>query len=134
MVAAVITPHGIDSLLFPFRLMSMKNLYSIQEWKPIDLSHLTGMTVSVLVALYVGLTGMVRLPRFRVLLVTGLIFVTLQHVRNAQVFGVMAPLLIASGSGATRAVMRSERVLAGDRRAGRHHFLVFADRISVGAN
>ena len=31
------------------------------------------------------------------LLITGLIFVTLQHVRNAQVFGVMAPLMIAMG-------------------------------------
>ena len=112
-VAAVITPHGIDGLLFPFRLMSMKNLYSIQEWRPIDLSHLTGMTGSILVALYLGLTGMVRLPRFRVLLVTGLVFVTLQHVRNAQVFGVMAPLLIANGLGPTRPAMTPEWVLGG---------------------
>jgi hypothetical protein len=112
-VAAVITPHGIDGLLFPFRLMSMKNLYSIQEWKPIDLSHLTGMTVSILVALYVGLTGMVRLPRFRVLLLTGLIFATLQHVRNAQVFAVMAPLLLANAFGPSRPVMAPERVLGG---------------------
>jgi hypothetical protein len=112
-VAAVITPHGIDTLLFPFRLMSMKNLYSIQEWKPIDLSHLTGMTVSILVALYIGLTGMVRLPRFRVLLVTGLIFLTFQHVRNAQVFGVMAPLLIANGFGPTRPLMTAEWVMGG---------------------
>jgi hypothetical protein len=111
--AAIITPHGIDSLLFPFRLMSMKSLYSIQEWKPIDLSHLSGMTVTVLVALYVGLTGAVRLPRFRVLLVTGLIFATMQHVRNAQVFAVMAPLLIANALGPARPVMGREWMLGG---------------------
>jgi hypothetical protein len=112
-VAAVITPHGIDGLLFPFRLMSMKNLYAIQEWKPIDLSHLTGVTVSILVALYMGLTGRVQLPRFRVLLLTGLIFATMQHVRNAQVFGVMAPLLIADALGPTRPVATPEQVLGG---------------------
>ncbi|WP_158927232.1 hypothetical protein, partial [Acidisphaera sp. S103] len=111
--ATLITPHGIDGLLFPFRLMSMKSLYSIQEWKPIDLSHLTGMTVAILVALYVGLTGSIRLPRFRVLLVTGLIFSTMQHVRNAQVFAVMAPLLIANGLGPARPVVAREWMLGG---------------------
>jgi len=112
-VATVITPHGIDGLLFPFRLMSMKSLYSIQEWKPIDLSHLSGMTVAILVALYVGLTGSVRLPKFRVLLVTGLIFATLQHVRNAQVFAVVAPLLLANAIGPARPVMAWEWTLGG---------------------
>jgi hypothetical protein len=112
-VAAVITPHGIDGLLFPFRLMSMKTLYSIQEWKPIDLSHLSGMTVAILLALYMGLTGRLRLPRFRVLLLTGLIFATMQHVRNAQVFGVMAPLLIANALGPARPVMTAEWMAGG---------------------
>lgn len=93
--AAMITPLGTETLLFPFRLMSMKNLYQIQEWKPSDFSHLSGMTVSVLVALYVGLSGMVRLPKFRVLLLAGLVFATMQHVRNAQLFGILAPLLLA---------------------------------------
>jgi hypothetical protein len=110
-VATVITPHGVDGLLFPFRLMSMKSLYSIQEWKPIDLSQLSGMTVAILVALYVGMTGAVRLPRFRVLLVTGLIFATLQHVRNAQVFAVVAPLLLADALGPARPVMAREWTL-----------------------
>jgi hypothetical protein len=112
-VATVITPHGVDGLLFPFRLMSMKSLYSIQEWKPIDLSQLSGMTVAILVALYMGMTGAVRLPRFRVLLVTGLIFATLQHVRNAQVFAVVAPLLLANALGPARPVMAREWMLGG---------------------
>jgi hypothetical protein len=60
---------------------------------------LSGMTVSILVGLYLGLTGSLRLPGFRVLLVTGLVFATMQHVRNAQLFGVIAPLLIANSFG-----------------------------------
>jgi fumarate reductase subunit D len=112
-VAAVFTPHGVDGLLFPFRLMAMENLYSIQEWKPMDLGHLTGVTVTILVGLYLGLTGSLRLPRFRVLLVAGLLFTTMQHVRNAQVFGVMVPLLIADGFGPSRAVVTSEWVFGG---------------------
>jgi hypothetical protein len=57
------------------------------------------MALSILLALYLGLTGTLRLPKFRVLLVTGLIFVTMQHVRNAQLFGIIAPLLIADSLG-----------------------------------
>ncbi|HBK06079.1 MAG TPA: hypothetical protein DDZ81_09460 [Acetobacteraceae bacterium] len=98
-VAAAITPMGIDTLLFPFRLMSMQNLYQIQEWKPTDFSQLSGVTVSILVALYLGLTGTLRLPRFRVLLVAGLVFSTMQHVRNVQLFGILVPLLIADSLG-----------------------------------
>lgn len=98
-IAAAITPMGIKTLLFPFRLMSMRNLYQIQEWKPTDFSHMSGITVAVLVALYIGLTGGVRLPRFRVLLVTGLVFSTMQHVRNVQLFGIIVPLLIVDSLG-----------------------------------
>jgi len=98
-LAAVVTPQGINTLLFPFRLLAMKNVYQIMEWKPSDFSHLSGVTVSILVALYMGLSGSLRLPKFRVLLVTGLIFATMQHVRNAQLFGVIAPLLIVNSLG-----------------------------------
>jgi hypothetical protein len=98
-LAAVVTPMGIDTLLFPFRLMSMRNLYQIQEWKPSDFSQMNGVTVSILLALYLGLTGAMRLPKFRVLLVAGLLFSTMQHVRNAQLFGILVPLLIADAMG-----------------------------------
>ncbi len=97
--AAAITPMGIQTLLFPFRLMSMRNLYQILEWKPTDFSHLDGITVSILVALYLGLTGTLRLPKFRVLLMAGLVFSTMQHVRNVQLFGILVPLLIADPLG-----------------------------------
>ncbi len=97
--AAAVTPMGIGTLLFPFRLMSMRNLYQIMEWKPTDFSHLDGVTVSILVALYLGLTGTLRLPRFRVLLLAGLVFSTMQHVRNVQLFGILVPLLIADPLG-----------------------------------
>jgi hypothetical protein len=98
-IAALITPHGIGGLLFPFRLMAMRDLYQIQEWKPSDFSHLNGVALSILLGLYLGLSGIVRLPKFRVLLLTGLVFVTMQHARNAQLFGVIAPLLVAGALG-----------------------------------
>jgi hypothetical protein len=59
------------------------------------------------------MTGAVRLPRFRVLLVTGLVFATLQHVRNAQVFAVVAPLLLANALGPARPVAVLEWTLGG---------------------
>jgi hypothetical protein len=111
--AACVTPHGYDTLLFPFRLMSMQTLYKIQEWKPSDLGHLSGVTGSILVALYLGMTGRLQLPRYRVLLLVGLIFATMQHARYAQVYGVVAPLLIADALGPARSVVTPERLLSG---------------------
>ena len=110
-VAACANPRGIDGLLFPVRLMSMTHLDQIQEWQPSDLGHLGGMTVSILVAFYVGLTGSLRLPRFRVLLVAGLVFVTMQHMRYGQLTGVVAPLLIAQALGPAGPSVFPERML-----------------------
>jgi hypothetical protein len=112
-VAACANPRGIDGLLFPFRLMSMTHLYQIQEWQPSDLGHLSGLTVSILLGFYLGLTGSLRLPRFRVLLVAGLIFVTMQHMRTAQLYGVVAPLLIARALGPAGPTVFPERMLSG---------------------
>ncbi len=112
-LAAMIGPHGIDVLFFPFRLMAMHDLAFIQEWKPLNLGAIGGVSGSVLLALYLGLTGRFQLPRFRVLMVTALIFVTMQHVRYAQVFAVMAPLLIADSLRSARPAMRREWAIGG---------------------
>jgi hypothetical protein len=98
-LAAIITPRGIDTLLFPLQLMSLHNLYRIQEWKPADFSQLNGMSVSILVALYLGMIGTLRLPRFRVLLTVGLVYATMQHVRYEQLFGIIVPILLAGALG-----------------------------------
>jgi hypothetical protein len=58
------------------------------------------------------MTGRLQLPRFRVLLLVGLIFSTMQHARYEQLFGVMAPLLIANALGPVRAVATPERMLS----------------------
>jgi hypothetical protein len=112
-IAAALTPLGIDGLMFPFRLVWMRNLYQIQEWRPSDVSHLSGVTVSLLLALYLGLTGKLLLPRYRVLLLAGLLFVTLQHARNAMLFGVIGPLLIAGALGPSQSILSKERIISG---------------------
>jgi hypothetical protein len=111
-VASCLTPQGLDGLLFPFRLMSMKSLGDIQEWKPTDMSNLSGVTGSVLVALYIGLTGKLVLPKYRVLLLAVLLFATMQHVRNAQLFGIVAPLLIVTASGSVRPAKTPEWLIS----------------------
>jgi hypothetical protein len=98
-LAAIITPRGIDTLLFPFQLLSLHDLHQIQEWKPADYSQLNGMSVSILLALYLGMVGTLRLPRFRVLLTVGLVYATMQHVRYEQLFGIIVPILLAGALG-----------------------------------
>jgi hypothetical protein len=95
LAAATLTPHGVNGLLFPFELLSMHSLTRIQEWQPSDLAHLNGLSVAILIALYLGLTGQVRLPKLRVLMAVGLTFATIQHGRNGILFGVIGPILLA---------------------------------------
>jgi len=90
----------------------MKTLGDIQEWRPMDMGYLSGVTGSLLVALYLGLTGKLVLPKFRVLLLAGLLFSTMQHVRNAQLFGVIAPLLVANSLGPAPLTRTPERFLS----------------------
>jgi hypothetical protein len=42
-----------------------------------------------------------RLPCFRVVLLAGRLFITMQHSRNAQLSGVIGPLLIMGALGAS---------------------------------
>ena len=53
LVAAMITPQGVDGLLFPLRLLLMPGLASVGEWLPSNLAKLTPFTVTLLVMLFV---------------------------------------------------------------------------------
>jgi hypothetical protein len=98
-LAALITPDGLDGLLLPIRLLRMRDLGGIEEWQPTDFGQPGPLAAVILIALYFGLSGQVRLPRFRVLLLLGLIWSALQHTRNTQLVGIIGALLVAEGLG-----------------------------------
>jgi len=94
-LSAVITPFGIQTLLFPFKLSSMQGLGHIGEWQASDFSSLTPFALALLSALFVLGSGKVKVPPVRMLILLGLVWLTLTHVRHQMLLGVTAPILLS---------------------------------------
>ncbi len=99
-LAALLTPQGLNGLLFPLRLLTMPGLASIGEWKPADLTHLSPFLIALLAALFFLALGRIRVPPLRAALIAALTYLALSHMRHQMLFGTVAPLLAASAIGA----------------------------------
>jgi fumarate reductase subunit D len=93
--AALISPHFVQGLLFPFEMMGTTKLANVAEWQPIDFSQLQPLELAVLAALYFIVTRGVRIPPVRALIVLVLLHMAFQHQRHQIVFALAAPLLLA---------------------------------------
>jgi hypothetical protein len=95
--AALITPNGLNGLLFPFHLVNMTTLAYIGEWQGVNFSSPSArlMMVWLLLVLFAALSRGWRLPVIRVGMVLFLLMMALKHVRYMELLGVVSPLLLA---------------------------------------
>ena len=93
--AALLTPHGLAGLLFPFQLMGMDELGRIIEWRPPDFTIIQPLELVLVAGLYVALTRGARLPPVRLLMLLGLLHMSLHQTRHQMLVGVIVPLLVA---------------------------------------
>jgi hypothetical protein len=93
--SALLTPFGVQGLLFPFKLSAMQGLGHIGEWQPSDFSRVSPFAAALLASLFVFGSGNVKVPMFRLLLLIGLVWLALSHGRHQMLIGVAAPLLLA---------------------------------------
>lgn len=91
----LVTPHGLNGILFPFQIMSMTSLPHIDEWKSIDFSTLGAFELVLLITLYVGFSRGVKVSPLRLLFLLLLLHMTLQHRRQEMMLAVLAPLFLA---------------------------------------
>jgi hypothetical protein len=96
-LAAALTPQLVHGLIFPFQLLVMGSIRNIGEWAPADLSRLAPFPIALVCLTGVLLTGKLKLPFWRSLLLFGLCYLALTHMRHQMLFGVIAPMLIAPG-------------------------------------
>ncbi|HWA91227.1 MAG TPA: hypothetical protein VG889_14415 [Rhizomicrobium sp.] len=96
LIAALITPHFVDGLLFPFRLVQMSGLGHVGEWQPTSFATIEPFELVVLAGLYVLLSRRIALPVSRILIVLLLLHLALQHQRHQIVFAMTVPLLLAA--------------------------------------
>lgn len=96
LAASCCTPYGPETLLGAAKILNLGKLLSlIWEWRPADFSTFSFFEAALLgligVTFYRGLT--LSVPR--ILLLLGLIWMALTHVRNIEVFAFVAPLVLA---------------------------------------
>jgi hypothetical protein len=110
LLAACITPYGPGSLLVTGQVLSLgPALALIGEWKPADFSHVAALEVVIVLgggfALYRG----VKLPPVRIAILLGLLHMALSAERNAEILGLVAPLVLAAPLAAQFAEIRPPR-------------------------
>ena len=107
-LATLATPHGIDGLTFPLKVLDMKTLAVITEWQGPDFLKWppSSLEIALLAGLLVAFWRGVRLSAVRALILLGLLHMSLQHVRQEVLLGVVAPLILAEPLG--RALGRAE--------------------------
>ena len=95
-LAALISPNGIDLFTLPLHMLQMGFATSaISEWHAVDFTHFDAIEVWIGLAILGGFSLGVRLPWMRTLMVLLLLYLALTHVRNKELLGIVAPLLIA---------------------------------------
>jgi hypothetical protein len=95
-LAACVTPYGVESILMTQRILGLGEALSLLiEWRQQDFSQFSAFEFCLLggigFALYRGLT----LPPIRIVIVLGLLHMALVHTRNAELLALVAPLFIA---------------------------------------
>jgi hypothetical protein len=94
-IAALLTPHFVQGLLFPLQLMAMHGLGNVGEWQPTSFSGLAPFELVLLAGLYFLLSRGVKLPAMRIVIVLVLLHLALSHQRHQMVFAVAVPLVLA---------------------------------------
>jgi hypothetical protein len=97
-LAALLTPHGAQGFLFTWHVMANSSyaLDHIGEWASPNFHVFQPLEMWLLVGLALTLYQGLRLPLVRLVLVLGLLHLSLKHVRNIELLGLLGPLFVAS--------------------------------------
>ena len=97
LAASCLTPYGWNSLLAAQNILSLGEALSIiREWAPANFSSFGLFEACILGALALALVTGVTFPPVRILLLLGLLHIALTHVRNADVFALLTPMVLAA--------------------------------------
>jgi hypothetical protein len=98
--AALVTPNGMAGFFEPFRLMAMPALQaSFGEWLSPNFQTFQPLEIWLLGIIALGFSTTTRLPPSRLLLLLALCHMALNHVRHAELLGLVGPLVIAATFG-----------------------------------
>src|SRR5262249_30013142 len=88
--------NGIALYTLPLHLLKMSfATASISEWHSVDFAHFDPLLLWIGLAILGGFSLGLKLPWSRTMMVLLLLWLALTHVRNKELLGIIAPLLIA---------------------------------------
>lgn len=99
LAASLLTPHGIDGLMFPLEVSGMSSLPLIIEWQPTAFGKISGFEVILLATLFLLLSRGVRVPPVRLILLLGMLHLALAHIRHQALLGIVGTLILAAPAG-----------------------------------
>jgi hypothetical protein len=109
-LAGLMTPNGVDGLIFPLHISRMTYTLSvIGEWQPPEIGLLQPIVLWLAFMLFGALYFGFRLPATRIAMLFGLVYLALTSARYAELVGLLAPFLLAPSVGPQlRAAIRPE--------------------------
>lgn len=95
LLASLMTPHGLEGLIFPIKVSTMAALQQIDEWKPTSFATIGAFEVILLSGIFICLCKPVKVPAIRLLLIIGLLHLAFAHNRHQAVFVIISCFLLA---------------------------------------
>jgi len=94
--AVCLTPYGWGSLLASRKILDLGEVLTVlNEWRSPNFNSFGAFEACILAAIGGALYRGITLPPFRILLLLGLLHMALAHVRNVELFALLAPLVVA---------------------------------------
>ncbi|GGE11247.1 hypothetical protein GCM10011529_16990 [Polymorphobacter glacialis] len=101
LAATLVTPYGLDGLLFPLQVSSMKAIPTIIEWRPTIVANESGFQLFLLAAIFTCLYRGVRVPLFRLVIVIATLYLAFSAVRHQAILAIVGALILAKPLAAT---------------------------------
>ena len=95
LAAALVTPHGLAGLTYPFEVMGMTSLSAIGEWGPTNVASTPPFPLALLAMIAALAWRGTRVPAMRLLLVLLLLGLALKQMRQQPLWGIAGALLLA---------------------------------------
>ncbi|HUH83366.1 MAG TPA: hypothetical protein VLX85_02085 [Stellaceae bacterium] len=101
LLAAALTPNGLDGLLLPLSFMDKSVMYAyIIEWKSANFDSFGPIELWILLLITGGWSLGLKLPLPRLALLVGITHMTLAHARHMDLIATVCPLAMAAPLGA----------------------------------
>ena len=96
--SALLTPHGPQGIYFTWQVLfeTRYALGRIGEWRSPNFQKLQPLEIWLLGAMALAMYQGLRFPLIRLVLLLGLVHISLKHVRNVELLGLLAPLFLAT--------------------------------------